>query len=345
MSELDYSSDLFLRTCGGESTPIKPVWIMRQAGRYLEEYRKVRASFPSFVDFYMNPEACCEVTMQPLRRFKLDAAILFSDILTLLPPLGVGLEFVSGRGPVIARPVRSAADVDALPELDVEADLSFVYAAVRKIVKTLDGRIPLLGFAGGPLTVASYMIEGGSSKELAETKRLAAVDPIAFGKLMEKISRITIQYLRLQVEAGAQALVVMDSWAGYFGPQDYRELILPWTRMVFEGIQDLGVPTLHYANGASHLLKDFAALPCQGLGLDWRIEMPQAIEIAGHKVLQGNLDPTALFGPTETVRRRTRELVQQIQNRPHIMNLGHGVLPQTPVSGVQAFVETLRQQG
>lgn len=339
---LNYSSDLMMRTLGGEVTSQKPVWIMRQAGRYLSEYREVRSRYARFMDFCADAEACREVTLQPLRRFQLDAAILFSDILTLLPPLGARLEFVKGEGPVIDNPVRSLEDAERLFKVNAKEDLAYVYRAVKLIHQALDGRIPLLGFAGGPLTVASYLIEGGSSKELAEVKRLAFGSPEAFHLTMSTITDLTIEYLQLQVEAGADALVLMDSWAGYFAPEDYQQLVFPYTQKIFAALKGFGVPTLHYANGASHLLPHFAELPATALGLDWRVDLDLALEKYPKHIFQGNLDPTALFAPEKVVESKTRALLAKVQNRPHIMNLGHGVLPSTPVEGVEAFLRAIR---
>ena len=232
--------DLFLRNCNKEVTEIKPVWIMRQAGRYLSEYRQVRQRFPNFIDFYKNPEASCEVTLQPIDRFDLDAAILFSDILTLLPVSGSNLEFIPGKGPTVHNPIRTIEDTENLRSVDVEADLHFVFDAVKMIRKKLDGRVPLIGFAGGPLTVASYMIEGGSSKELGKTKQLMFHTPKAYHMLMEHLTQISIQYLQLQAEAGAQVLCVMDSWAGHFSPADYCESIAPYTQRIFKALKETG---------------------------------------------------------------------------------------------------------
>jgi uroporphyrinogen decarboxylase len=340
-----HSSDLFLRNCAGEVTAQKPVWIMRQAGRYLTEYKEVRSRFPSFIDFYKNPEACCEVTMQPLEKFGLDAAILFSDILTLLPPLGLDLEFVTGKGPVVKNPLRTLEDAQNLKKVSVENDLWFVAEAVKLITKKLDSRLPLLGFAGGPLTVASYAIEGGSSKELANTKELLFSNPEAFHLIMDTITTLTIEYLKMQVHFGANVLVVMDSWAGHFSIQDYQESIFPYTQRIFQELkQSVSVPLLHYANGAAHLLPNLVNLDCHGLGLDWRMSLDQAIQLAPQKIYQGNLDPCTLYAPDELIIQKTREILEKVQNRPHIMNLGHGVLPTTPVHGVHAFLNAIRNQ-
>ena len=338
------SSDLFLRTLAGEATEIKPVWIMRQAGRYLPEYMKVRNSFPNFIEFYKTPEAACEVTMQPLRRFGLDAAILFSDILTLLPPLGSNLEFIPGRGPVIHNPVRDLAGAQALKEVDVEKDLWFVGDGVSTIVKSLDGRVPLIGFAGGPLTVASYMIEGGSSKELAEVKKLMFQSPEAYHMVMDKVTNLTIEYLLFQVERGAQVLTLMDSWAGFFSPQDYNTYVLPYTAKVLKGVKaKTKVPLLHYANGAATLLDQI--IPESGadaFGLDWRVDLEGILNKYPDAIFQGNLDPITMFSTIKDIETKTNEIKELVKDRPHIMNLGHGVIPKTPIEGVEAFIKTIR---
>jgi uroporphyrinogen decarboxylase len=339
---IKYSSDLFLRTLAGENTPTKPIWIMRQAGRYLDEYRAVRVKYPAFMDFCRTPEAACQVTLQPLDRFELDAAILFSDILTLIPAMGLPLEFITGRGPVVETPVRTMDHITNLKEADAEKDLDYVYKAVRLISSKLDGKIPLMGFAGGPLTVASYMIEGGSSKELAQVKQLAFGSPDVYHALMEKITTLTVDYLLLQADAGADALVVMDSWAGFFSNEDYRELILPYTQRVLQGAAKSKKPVLHYANGASHLLPELTNLDCQGLGLDWRTSLEKAIELNPDMVYQGNLDPVTLFAPKKIIVEKTQKILDIVQDRPHIMNLGHGIIPKTPVSGVHDFINTIR---
>jgi uroporphyrinogen decarboxylase len=336
-------SDLFLRTCAGEVTKTRPVWIMRQAGRYLPEYRKIRAAHPNFIEFYKNPQAACEVTLQPIDRFDLDAAILFSDILTLLPPLGFDLEFIPGRGPVVHNPYRTMQDAEKINAVDAEKDLHFVYDAIRLIRKKLDGRVPLLGFAGGPLTVASYIIEGGSSKELGETKKLCFNNPEAFQILLTKITELTINYLSLQAEAGAQTLVVMDSWAGHFSPADYQQYVFPYTQQIFKALRaKTKVPLLHYANGASALLPQFAEFSCDALGVDWRIDIAEAIKKAPQKILQGNLDPCTLYSTPEDITRKTHEILEKVQGRPHIMNLGHGILPSVPIAGVEAFLKAIR---
>ncbi len=338
------NEDLFMRTLAGEVTPVKPVWIMRQAGRYLKEYLEVRGRYPNFIEFYKTPEACCEVTMQPIDRFGLDAAILFSDILTLLPPLGAQLEFIPGRGPVVHNPVRTLEDAEALLAVDVEKDLHFVGDAVKLIVKTLDGRVPLIGFAGGPLTVASYMIEGGSSKELAEVKKMMFANPVAYATIMQKITDITIEYLLFQVECGVQVLTLMDSWAGFFSPQDYREYILPYTTKIITGVKaKTKVPLIHYANGAATLLEDLVSTSgADGFGLDWRMDLEKILKQYPDVLFQGNLDPITLFAPTDVVLKKTQDMVKLVEDRPHIMNLGHGVIPKTPVAGVHAFLKGIR---
>jgi uroporphyrinogen decarboxylase len=247
-------SDLFLRNLAGEVTAKKPVWIMRQAGRYLPEYMKVRNSFASFTDFYKNPEACAEVTLQPIDRFGFDAAIMFSDILTLLEPLGLDLEFIKSKGPVVSNPVRSMDDVGCLQKVDVEKDLHYVGEVIGAIQKRLDKRVPLMGFAGGPLTVASYIIEGGSSKELGATKKLIFSNSPVYTELMNILTDITVDYLAFQIESGVNAVVIMDSWAGYFSREDYAAYIFPYTKKIISKLKEkYSVPIIHYANGASVL--------------------------------------------------------------------------------------------
>ncbi|MGL1901876.1 MAG: uroporphyrinogen decarboxylase [Fibrobacterales bacterium] len=336
-------SDLFLRACAGEVTESKPVWVMRQAGRYLPEYMKVRNSFPSFTDFYKNPEACAEVTWQPIERFGFDAAIMFSDILTLLEPMGVDLEFVKGKGPVISNPVRTLDDMERITSVDVEKDLDFVGGAVKAIKKRLDGRVPLMGFAGGPLTVGSYIIEGGSSKDLSLTKKMAfSRDPI-YKLLMDQLAATTVEYLKFQIASGVDAVVVMDSWAGHFSREEYREFVFPYTQKIIAEIQlSESVPVIHYANGASNLYPVMQDLGADVLGVDWRVSLNEIIAECPDMTYQGNLDPCMLYAPNAEIERRTREILEIVKDRPHIMNLGHGVTPTMPISGVETFVKTIQ---
>ncbi|MDR1760765.1 MAG: uroporphyrinogen decarboxylase [Fibrobacter sp.] len=337
------SDSLFLDVCAGKKVPEKPVWLMRQAGRYLPEYRKIRERFSSFLDFVADSDAAAEVTLQPVERFHLDAAILFSDILVTLPPMGFQLSFESGKGPVIQNPVRNIQDLEQIKNPDLEKALSYTREAIQKTKKRLPGSVPLLGFAGGPLTVASYAIEGKSAPQLLETKKLLFTKPEIFDGFMQIITEFTGNYLLLQAEWGCDALVIMDSWAGHFGKETYRDFILPYTRQIADKIKSVtDMPIIHYANGASHLLSCVKSLSVNVIGLDWRTDISEAFEKYPQQIFQGNPDPSFLFAEPQTVRRQTEILLEKVQDRPHIFNLGHGVLPGTPVENVQVFIDTIR---
>lgn len=333
---------LFLRACKGEAGGQKPVWMMRQAGRYLPEYLEVRSAFPDFLSFVRNSDAAAKVTVQPVERFGLDAAILFSDILVTLPPLGLDLAFVPGKGPQIGKPVRTAKDVLNLHAFEVAEELAYTREAIEKTCELLKGRTPLLGFIGGPLTLASYAIEGGTSKNLQETKKFFYREPEAFKNLLDKLAELSGEYLRLQAVWGCDALVVMDSWAGHLSARDYRAMAKPYTARAIQIARAAGVPILHYANGAGHLLGEFSELGADVLGLDWRTDLPRALGAFPGAIFQGNLDPATLFASKEVITERTREILAAVGARPHIMNLGHGVLPGTPLSGVEAFITAVR---
>jgi uroporphyrinogen decarboxylase len=322
-----------------------PVWIMRQAGRYLADYRRVRALFPSFLDFCRSPEHVAEVTLQPFDQIGVDAAILFSDILVLLPPMGLQVEFQEHKGPVIANPLRNEAAIRALPEGDLNPELGYVFEGIRLSRKALAGRAPLIGFAGGPFTVASYMVEGGSSKELARLKALLFSRPDVFAVLMGKLVSVTSAYLREQARQGADALTIMDSWAGYLGPDEYRDHVLPHTRRLIGEVKAAhpGVPVIHYANGAPHLLPHFASLGADVVGLDWRVNLADAAKAYPQQVFQGNLDPCALYAPPETIRAKVKALKAQVAGRPHIFNLGHGILPDIDPEHARAFVRAVHE--
>jgi uroporphyrinogen decarboxylase len=337
----------FLEAALGRAPERSPVWIMRQAGRYLPDYRRVRKSFPSFLEFCRTPDAVAEVTVQPVDQIGVDAAILFSDILVLLPPMGLNLEFVEGEGPVVHNPARDAATIAAMPGGrdgdDINAELAYVFEGIRRTQENLQGHVPLIGFAGGPFTVASYMVEGGSSKELARLKALMFSDPKSYHLLLTKLANLTAAYLIEQVRAGADAITIMDSWAGYLSPADYREFVLPHTRSVVQRVKAAHphVPVIHYANGAPSLLGDFVSLGVNVVGLDWRVELPDAFKAHPNQVFQGNLDPTFLFSPPEKITERVKQMKQVVGARPHVWNLGHGILPQTPVENARAFVDAV----
>ncbi len=337
----------FLEAALGRPTPRPPVWIMRQAGRYLADYRRVRKTFPNFLEFCRTPDAVAEVTVQPVDQIGVDAAILFSDILVLLPPMGLNLEFVEGEGPVVHNPVRDAATIAAMPgggaNDDINQELAYVFEGIRRTQDNLKGYVPLIGFAGGPFTVASYMVEGGSSKELSKLKALMFSDPKAYHMLLEKLSTLTAAYLVEQARQGADALTLMDSWAGYLSPADYREYVLPHTRSVIQRVKAVhpDVPLIHYANGAPGLLNEFTGLGVNVVGLDWRVELQEAFAAHPGQVFQGNLDPTFLFAPVEKIRERVAAMKRVVGDRPHVWNLGHGILPQTSPDHARAFVNAV----
>jgi uroporphyrinogen decarboxylase len=322
-----------------------PVWIMRQAGRYLADYRRVRAKFPSFLDFCRSPEDVAEVTLQPFDQIGVDAAILFSDILVLLPPMGLQVEFQEKKGPVVANPLRDDAVIRALPDGDLNSELGYVFEGIRLSKRALADRAPLIGFAGGPFTVASYMVEGGSSKELARLKALLFSRPEVFAVLLGKLTSVTTAYLIEQARQGADVLTLMDSWAGYLGPDEYRDHVLPHTRKLIAAVKAAhpGVPVVHYANGAPHLLPHFASLGADVVGLDWRVNLTDAVKAYPKQIFQGNLDPCALYAPKEIIRQKVKALKAQVAGRPHVFNLGHGILPDIDPDHARAFVDAVHE--
>ncbi len=321
-----------------------PVWIMRQAGRYLADYRKVRALFPSFMDFCRSPEHVAEVTIQPVDQIGVDAAILFSDILVLLPPMGLELEFKENKGPVIANPLRSDAMIAALPSGNLNTELNYVFEGIRLTKRALDGRVPLIGFAGGPFTVASYMVEGGSSKELAKLKALLFTRPEMFKLLMTKLSTVTAAYLCEQIRAGVDVITIMDSWAGYLSPEDYQEYVFPHTRSIVLAVRESypNIPIIHYANGAPTLLPHFVALDVNVVGLDWRVNLSDVLKAYPGQVFQGNMDPCMLYADPKRIADKVASMKTAVGTRPHIFNLGHGILPDIPVENARAFVQAVQ---
>ena len=333
----------FLKACRREPAEFTPVWLMRQAGRYMPEYRKLRGRF-GFLELCKNPEAAAEVTLLPIERLGVDAAIIFADILLPLEPMGIGLEFAKGEGPVIHRPVRSGEDLKRLREVDVAAAVSFVFEAIRTVKRALNGRLPLIGFAGAPFTLASYMIEGGASRDYLHTKRLMHEDPGAWQALMEKLAALTTRYLAGQVKAGCDAVQLFDSWVGALSPEDYRAGVLPYTRAVIKGLPR-GVPVIHFGTGTAGLLELMREAGGDVIGLDWRVDLGEAWKRVGYDVaVQGNLDPAVLLAKPSEIRRQVRLILERAGGRPgHIFNLGHGVLPQTPVEHAVALVEMVHE--
>jgi uroporphyrinogen decarboxylase len=337
-----YEQSPFMKACRREPAPVTPIWLMRQAGRYMKEYRDLRSRV-GFLELCRSPELVAEVTVHAAARIGADAAILFADILLIVESLGLGLEFNKGEGPSISPPVREAADVDRLREVD-PAELGYVYNAVRATRAALPAHTPLIGFCGAPFTVASYVIEGGASRDFAHTKQLIYCDPGAWHALMEKIARGLAGYLRGQVAAGAQAVQLFDSWVGTLSPSDYREFVLPHSRTVIRGVPP-GVPVIHFGTGTATLLSAMREAGGDVIGLDWRVELDAGWEQLGPDVgVQGNLDPVVLLADRAVIRERARRILVQAAGRPgHIFNLGHGILPQTPVENAVALIEMVHE--
>ena len=343
MTETATPNHPFLAACRRERTSYTPVWLMRQAGRYMEDYRKLRAQY-GFLELCKRPDLAAEITVTPVERLGVDAAILFADILLLLEPMGVGLEYSKGDGPVIPRPVRTAADVDALKEVAPEKSLSFVFDAVKKCRAALNNRVPLIGFSGAPFTLASYLIEGGGSRNYIHTKRLYYSEPTAWKHLMESLARAVAEYLNGQIAAGADAVQLFDSWAGCLSPTDYETFVLPYTRAAIQAITP-GVPVINFSTGTTGALKHIRAAGGDVIGFDWRVNLDEGWATLGYDVaVQGNLDPVALFASPKEIKKRVADILRRAANRPgHIFNLGHGILPETPVPHVIAMVEAVHE--
>ncbi|MBX3441827.1 MAG: uroporphyrinogen decarboxylase [Planctomyces sp.] len=333
---------LFLKAARCEPTPRVPMWIMRQAGRYLREYRDVRSRV-SFIELCKSPDLATEVTVTAQRVLGVDAAILFADLLPILEPMGFELEYAAGEGPVIHNPLRTAADVDRVRPLDDLSTLHFVFDTVRQCRAALPADIPLLGFAGAPFTLASYVLEGGSSRNYIRTKTLMHTDSGAWRTLMDRFVDSLIGYLRAQIEAGCQAVQVFDSWAGCLSPADYATFVQPYTRRLIAGVTDLA-PVINFVTGNPALLPLQAQAGGQVLGVDWRADLADVRRSLGpSRAVQGNLDPVILFADQATIREHVRQVLDAGRGPGHIFNLGHGVLPETPEANVKAIVEMVRE--
>jgi uroporphyrinogen decarboxylase len=332
-----------MRACRREPASYTPIWLMRQAGRYMKEYRDVRARM-SFLELCKSPQLAAEVTVTATERLGVDAAIIFADILLITEPMGLQLEFSKGEGPVIHNPVRAIADVDRLREVDDVAALNFVFDAIRETRKALRPDLPLIGFAGAPFTLASYIVEGGASKNYVHTKSLMYNDSGAWHSMMSLISRALIKYLNAQIKAGAQVVQLFDSWVGALSPDDYRTYVLPHTRTVISGVNP-GTPVIHFGTGTSALLELLREAGGDVIGLDWRVRLDQGWNRIGHDVgVMGNLDPVALFANQDQLRSQVKSILNQASGRPgHVFNLGHGILPETPVENVIALVEMVHE--
>ncbi|MCX2726606.1 uroporphyrinogen decarboxylase [Thermomicrobium sp. 4228-Ro] len=328
----------FLQACRLRPTDRTPVWLMRQAGRYLPEYRALRERY-SLLDLCRQPELAAEVTLQPLRRFPLDAAIIFSDILWPLGALGIRVSFAPGDGPVIAEPLRTPREIERLPAEPDEAVFEATGGAIRLVRRELPSSVAVIGFAGAPFTLASYLIEGGSSRTYLATKRFLLEQRSAWERLLDRLAELTERYLAIQVAAGADAVQLFDSWAGALPPDLYREAVLPWTRRIVHAVQALGVPVIVFSTGTAGFLDVVAETDADVIGVDWRIDLDRAWQLIGTRAIQGNLDPAWLLAPREDLRVAVRRVLERAGRRPgHIFNLGHGVLPDTPPDAVATLV-------
>lgn len=329
----------FLKACRREPVDVTPVWFMRQAGRYMSEYRALRQRY-SLLDICRQPDLATEVTLQPVRRIEVDAAILFSDLLLPLEPLGLPFDFIKGEGPQLERPIGDAADIARLRHFEPRESLAHVLEAIRQVQQALQGQVPLIGFAGAPFTLASYAIEGGHSNNFAKTKALMYGHPDAWHRLCDLLATVVADYLVAQVEAGVDALQVFDSWVGALDVHDYREFAAPHTARLFEAVAGR-VPTIHFGTGTATLLGEMRRVGGDVIGVDWRLPIDEGWDRIGHdRAVQGNLDPTLLLGPVERLFERTDDVLARVGGRPgHIFNLGHGILPSTPLEHVQMLAQ------
>ncbi len=334
-----------MKAARGEPAEQVPIWLMRQAGRYMAEYRRIRGK-TTFLELCKNPQLCAEVMLLSVERLGVDAAIVFSDLLLILEPLGLELEFADGKGPLLHNPIRHPQDVDRLAELESVEALEFVMEAVRQTRAGLAEQLPLIGFAGAPFTLAAYAVEGGASRHYRLVKSLMYRDPGAWHALMGRLSRAITLYLGAQIDAGVQVVQLFDSWVGCLGVDDYRRWVLPYTRSIIQALAPRA-PVIHFATGNPALLPLLSEAGGAVIGIDWRVRLDDAWRTIGyHKAIQGNLDPVVLLASPAEIRRRAKEILDQAAGRPgHIFNLGHGVLPQTPVENAIALVDAVHELG
>ncbi|GBE06589.1 MAG TPA: uroporphyrinogen decarboxylase [Nitrospirae bacterium] len=339
-------NDTFLKACRGEAVPYTPVWIMRQAGRYLKQYQKIRKKV-DFLTLCKTPELAAEVTIQPIDALGVDAAILFSDILIPVEAMGMKLKFLEKKGPVLTPPVRNETALKKLSVPQPETDMGFVMETIKILRKELATRVPLIGFSGAPFTTATYMIEGGTSKNFLHTKRMIFESPALYASLMSKVTTTVLEYLKAQIKAGAQAVQLFDTWAGIFSPLDYREYVFPYVREVIKSLkswqaaENIRVPVIYFVGSCSGLLEEMRTCGADVIGIDWRINIDDAIKrLDSDLSVQGNLDPCALFMPKEKIQYRVKDILKRASSaRGHIFNLGHGVLPETSAENVASMVE------
>jgi uroporphyrinogen decarboxylase len=334
-------NDTFLKACRGEKTDYTPIWMMRQAGRYLPEYQKIRGNV-TFLELCKSPELCVEVTLQPVDLLGMDAAILFSDILILMEAMGAPLEFHEGRGPIFHKTIRDQAALDTLIVPDADEATGFVMQTIRLLRSEL--KVPLIGFAGAPFTCATYLIEGGSSKVFWETKKMMFTQPVLFHRLMDKITDSTILYLQAQARAGAQALQLFDSWAGILAPCDFADFALPYAQKIIASLKKYDIPLIYFANNGATLIDLSVDTGADVIGLDWRINIGDAIKRVGKKAVQGNIDPFALLLPKDELRQRIGRLLEGAQDAyGHIFNLGHGIHQFTPPEQAKIAVDAVHE--
>jgi uroporphyrinogen decarboxylase len=333
----------FLDACRRRPTDVRPVWFMRQAGRYMKQYRDIRAK-ASILEICKRPDLAAQVTLQPVEVLDVDAAIIFADLLLPVEPMGLKLKFVSGEGPKIDNPVRTSDDVDSLSISNTD-ELGYVGEAIQLVVRQLAGRVPVIGFVGAPFTLASYMIEGGPSKTFIRTKQMMYRDETLWRRLMGKLVDVLGPFALAQVTAGARAIQVFDSWVGALGPDDYVRYVAPYSRALIERIRTASVPVIHFGTGAAGFFRELHAAGGDVMGVDWRINIDQAwMDISYRSAVQGNLDPAVLFAPLPELKMRVHEILKRTGSRPgHIFNLGHGILPETPVDSVRAVVDFVRE--
>ncbi|MDT7526694.1 MULTISPECIES: uroporphyrinogen decarboxylase [Idiomarinaceae] len=347
MTEL--KNDLYLRALLRQPTERTPIWMMRQAGRYLPEYREVRKQAGDFMALCKNPELACEVTLQPLRRFGLDAAILFSDILTIPDAMGLGLYFETGEGPKFERPLRDLAAIEKLAVPDPELELGYVMDAVRTIRRELKGQVPLIGFSGSPWTLATYMVEGGSTKNFSVVKKMMFAEPQAMHLLLDKLAQSVTSYLNAQIAAGAQAVMIFDTWGGVLSPRDYREFSLRYMQQIVSGLtrhaDGRQVPVTLFTKNGGAWLADMAATGCDALGVDWTTDLATARSLVGDKVaLQGNMDPSILYASPERIRAEVATILASYgQGTGHVFNLGHGIHPEVNPEHAGAFIDAVHE--
>ncbi|MDQ6706477.1 MAG: uroporphyrinogen decarboxylase [Acidobacteriota bacterium] len=336
-------SSRFLDACKRRPTDVRPVWFMRQAGRYMRQYRDIRSRH-GILEICKRPDLAATVTLQPVEILDVDAAIIFADLLLPVEPMGLKLRYATGEGPVIDNPVRTSDDIDSLSTTNTD-DLGYVGEAIQQAVRALAGRVPLIGFVGAPFTMASYMIEGGASRNFIRTKKMMYSDETMWRRLMGKIVDVIAPFAISQVASGARAIQVFDSWVGALGADDYVRFAAPYSRALIERIRSSGVPVIHFGTGASGFFRELHAAGGDVMGVDWRMNIDQAwMDISYRSAIQGNLDPVALFAPLPELKMKVTELLKRTGARPgHIVNLGHGILPETPVDNVKAVVQMVRE--